>query len=193
MTIRPIASWGRSVLLQRAAEVEHPEAIGELILDMLDTLREAEGIGLAAPQIFESRRVLVALRVDLEGDHWAKPPLVLINPVLEFPDDAVSLGHEGCLSIPGMRGVVPRFDRVAYSGVGPGGEVIRGEARGLLARILQHEVDHLDGILYPMRLRSPGDMGFESAIAEQARADEQRMMLAHAETRDSREGDIVDG
>ena len=193
MTIRPIALWGRSVLLKRAAEVEHPEAIAELILDMLDTLRDAEGIGLAAPQIFVSLRVLVALRVDLEGDAWEAPPLVLINPVLEFPDDAVSLGHEGCLSIPGMRGAVLRYDRVTYSAIDPRGETIQGEARGLLARVLQHEVDHLDGILYPMRLRSPGDMGFESAIAEQARADEQSMLSARAETRDSREGDIVDG
>ncbi|MCB1885381.1 MAG: peptide deformylase [Geminicoccaceae bacterium] len=172
MTVLPILRWGDPLLLARAAEVADPTApeVAVLAADMAATMQEARGVGLAAPQVGVGLRLIVALDV---GDREAprdRAPLVLVNPVLEAVGDAVVEGMEGCLSIPGLRGVVPRFERVGWRGQGLDGRTIGGEAGGFLARILQHEVDHLDGVLYPMRLKSPAYMGFEPEFDRWMRA-----------------------
>ncbi len=158
MTLRKIALWGHPVLLEPAVAVDDAGApdVGALIDDMLATLDDIGGRGLAAPQVYDGRRVVLAQATR------AEPALVLVNPVLDLIGAADALGFEGCLSIPGLRGVVPRHARLTYRGLDRDGRPVGGEAEGMLARILQHEVDHLDGILYPMRLPSLAYMGFEA-------------------------------
>jgi peptide deformylase len=171
MAIRKIARMGHPVLLQRAAEVENPADVQDLIEDMAETLIDSGGIGLAAPQIHESLRViLVSVPAGRATDAEDETPITaLINPVLSPVGQDQEFGWEGCLSIPGLRGAVPRFSRVAFTALGPDGAPIQGEAHGLMARVLQHEVDHLDGILYPMRMRDHSQFGFDEEIGRYAR------------------------
>ena len=163
MTVLPIIRWGDPLLLARAREIPDPTApeVAALAADMAETMQGARGVGLAAPQVGVGARLILALDV---GDREAardRPPLVLVNPVLAAIGDAVVDGLEGCLSIPGLRGIVPRFAKVGWRAFDLDGRTVEGEAEGFLARILQHEVDHLEGVLYPMRLKSPAYMGFE--------------------------------
>jgi peptide deformylase len=156
MTLRKIARMGHPVLWQAATPLELPlpGSMQTLIDDMIATMRDAPGVGLAAPQVYESVRLIVALTE--RGPDVA--PLVLVNPVLEPDGDAVAYGIEGCLSIPEWQGLVPRWERVRYRGFDRDGRSVEGMAEGFAARVLQHEVDHLDGILYPMRLTDPRDL-----------------------------------
>ena len=155
MTLRKIAALGHPVLWARAAPVAPPfdETVQLLVDDMIATMRDAPGVGLAAPQVYESRRVIV-----VQPARAAAEPLVLINPTLEPMADEMVLGLEGCLSIPDWQGLVPRHRRVRFRGLDRAGRAIGGEAEDFFARVLQHEVDHLDGILYPMRLRDMRDL-----------------------------------
>jgi len=167
LTLRKIARLGHPVLLARAAAIDDPAdpALQALIDDMLETLADAGGVGLAAPQVHEARRVLVAVAdPEAEAPGTTAPPLVLVNPELVPEGRADVLGIEGCLSIPGLRGIVPRHARVGYRALDRHGRPIAGEARGRLARVLQHEVDHLDGILYTMRLEDMRDLAFDSEL-----------------------------
>ena len=137
-----------------------------LIEDMFDTMRAANGAGLAAPQIgVDLALVIFGSRQNPRyPDAPVVPETVLLNPRITPLDDAEEEGWEGCLSVPGMRGVVPRFARIRYSGFDPMGHRIEREADGFHARVVQHECDHLIGTLYPMRMRDFTRFGFTSVL-----------------------------
>ncbi len=170
MAIHKVLRMGHPLLNQRAAEVEafNTPELDALIGDMLDTMQAEDGAGLAAPQIGVSRRVVV-FGFDENPryrDAPAVPKTVLVNPRITPLDDAVEEGWEGCLSVPGMRGVVPRYRAIEYSGYDAKGEPVRVRAEGFHARVVQHECDHLDGILYPQRIRDFARFGFIDELAE---------------------------
>ncbi len=164
MTIQKIALMGQPVLRRPARPVTdfEDQELQHLIADMSDTMHEAPGVGLAAPQIFAGRRVIVFRVPSERGNGEAFPETVLINPELEPLDDRLSLGWEGCLSLPRLRGLVPRFRRIVYRGARPDGSAVEGEASGFLARVIQHEVDHLNGILYLDRVHDTRLICYES-------------------------------
>ena len=155
MAILKIARMGHPVLRRRADEVLDPTApeIRRLVADMLETLDDAGGAGLAAPQVHVPVRVVIfhvpAERADGDGP---VPLTALVNPAIEALGGEQTLGWEGRLSVPGLTGVVPRHARIRYRGWTPEGERIDREAGGFHARVVQHECDHLDGILYPQRM-----------------------------------------
>ncbi|HET6232777.1 MAG TPA: peptide deformylase [Longimicrobiaceae bacterium] len=139
-----IAELGEDVLRRRADEVPGPDAeLDRLIDDMFETMYDAGGIGLAAPQIGVSRRVIV---VDVKEE--GSEPFVLLNPRIVEKSERREKGEEGCLSIPGISGVVDRPAEIVVEGLDRAGKPVRMEAGELLARCLQHEVDHLDGVLF---------------------------------------------
>ena len=173
MAILKIARMGHPVLVARARAIEDPTAaeVRSLAADMIATMRDADGIGLAAPQVHVSKRLIVFLDASTREETAAaaaREPVVLVNPEIEPLDDgdggAMALGWEGCLSIPGLKGLVPRHARVRYRGLGLDGRPIEREAEGLHARVVQHEVDHLDGVLYPMRMPDLRLLTFESEM-----------------------------
>jgi peptide deformylase len=170
MALLKIARMGHPVLLARAEPVADPAAasVRRLAHDMVETMHDARGAGLAAPQVHVGLRMFV-YRVPAERsagpDDPPVPAQVLINPVITPVDDEMAMRLEGCLSIPGLRGAVPRHVRVRYSGFDGDGEPVSGEASGFLAVVLQHENDHLDGILYPMRMTDLTQFGFEDELA----------------------------
>lgn len=168
MTIREILKMGDPRLLRMAEPVrafDTPE-LHALIADMFDTMHAADGAGLAAPQIGENLQ-LVIYGFATNARYPDAPPVprtVLINPlVLPLGNDEEE-GWEGCLSVPGLRGLVPRFSRIRYRGVDPKGQPIEREAEGFHARVVQHEVDHLIGRLYPTRMRDLTQLGFTSVL-----------------------------
>ncbi|MBN9421517.1 MAG: peptide deformylase [Candidatus Accumulibacter sp. 66-26] len=162
--IRPVLRMGDPRLWQRARPVEQfaTPALRALVADMEETMRHLDGAGLAAPQIG------VGLRVVIFGfAHNARYPdadevpyTVLINPTLTPLSEETEDGWEGCLSVPGLRGVVPRWRRLRYTGFDAAGNPIDRSVEGFHARVVQHECDHLDGILYPMRMRDMSRFGF---------------------------------
>ncbi len=166
--IRPVLRMGDPRLLRRSRAVEKldtPELHG-LIGDMRDTMAHLSGAGLAAPQIGVDLRVVI-FGCDVNPrypDADAVPFTVLVNPQISplTPDEED--GWEGCLSVPGMRGVVPRWQAISYRGVDERGHEIVRRATGFHARVVQHECDHLDGILYPMRVRDFSRFGFIDAL-----------------------------
>ena len=170
MTILKIARMGHPVLLEKAAPVTDIAAVQGLIRDMRDTLVDSGGIGLAAPQVHESQRVILVSVPDhrREGDEPAMQITALINPELEPIGEEKVTGWEGCLSIPGLRGAVPRWSAVRFRALNAQGQPFEGEATGMMARVLQHEVDHLDGILYTMRMDDLTKIGFDEEIARYA-------------------------
>jgi peptide deformylase len=155
-------------LLLRAAELKKfgTAALDELLRDMFDTMHAAGGVGLAAPQIGESLRVVIFGFESCERypEAPAVPQTVLINPVLTPVGSEEEEGWEGCLSVPGLRGWVPRFRQLRYQGVDPSGAPIDRTVEGFHARVVQHEVDHLDGILYPQRIRDMTRFGFQDVL-----------------------------
>ena len=158
MAILKIARMGHPVLRQRAAEVADPTApeIKQLVADMEQTMRDAPGTGLAAPQVHVLLRVVIFEIGEARAERERTEPLpltVLINPVVEPLGDEGTLNWEGCLSVPGLMGMVPRYSRVRYRAVGLDGSPIDRAVEGFHARVVQHECDHLDGILYPQRMR----------------------------------------
>lgn len=168
MAIREVLRMGDERLLRRAEEVTDfgSPALLELLTDMRDTMQSLDGAGLAAPQIG------VNLRVVIFGVHAnprypdveTVPDTVLINPVITPLDEEVEDGWEGCLSLPGMRGMVPRNLNLRYEGFDEHGMLIDRTASGFHARVVQHECDHLDGILYPMRIRDFSKFGFTDVL-----------------------------
>jgi peptide deformylase len=155
-------------LLQRAREVEQlatPE-LHALVQDMLDTMQEMSGAGLAAPQIAVPLRVVIfgMERNPRYPDAEPVPFTVLINPQITPLDGELEEGWEGCLSVPGMRGLVPRYTRLRYRGVDQYGTPLDRSVSGFHARVVQHECDHLDGILYPMRIRDLRNFGFHEVL-----------------------------
>jgi peptide deformylase len=158
MSILKIARMGHPVLRRVADPVDDPTApdVAALVRDMIETLEDIGGVGLAAPQIHVSRRVIIfkvppERASDMAGD-GPEPMTALINPTIEPVGDALNLGWEGCLSIPGLRGAVPRFTTIRYRGFALDGSVIDRTAVGFHARVVQHEFDHLNGVLYPERM-----------------------------------------
>lgn len=165
--IRPVLRMGDARLLTPAAPVEHwgPELL-TLIDDMRDTMHSLSGAGLAAPQIGVGLRVVIfELRNNPRYPDVAPiPETILINPVLQPLDDEQIDGWEGCLSVPGMRGLVPRFRRLRYSAMDAYGQPIECEVSDFHARVVQHECDHLDGVLYPTRIRDLRYFGFSDVL-----------------------------
>jgi peptide deformylase len=158
MAILKIARMGHPVLRRVAAPVHDPTApaVQALVRDMIETLDDIAGAGLAAPQVHVPLRVVIftvpeARLTGREGD-TPLPLSVLVNPEIEPLGDEIELGWEGCLSVPGLRGAVPRAARIRYAGLTIEGERVERVAEGFHARVVQHECDHLDGILYPQRM-----------------------------------------
>jgi len=168
MTVRTILKMGDPRLLRIAPPVERfaTAALRELVADMFETMRSVNGAGLAAPQIGVDLQLVIFgfNRNDRYPDAPPVPETVLLNPVIEPIGDEVEEGWEGCLSVPGLRGVVPRFARIRYRGVDIEGRPLEREAEGFHARVVQHECDHLVGTLYPMRIRDFSRFGYTSVL-----------------------------
>ena len=162
--IRPVLRMGDPRLLQISSPVREfgTEELKNLLADMRDTMDHLNGAGLAAPQIGVGLRVVIfGVKSNPRYPDVAEvPDTVLINPELTPLGDELEEGWEGCLSVPGMRGVVPRVARLRYGGFDEQGRKFTREAQGFHARVVQHECDHLDGILYPMRIRDFSRFGF---------------------------------
>jgi peptide deformylase len=172
MAILKIARMGHPVLLQRCAPVADPAApeIRRLAADMVETMEDASGAGLAAPQVHVPLRLFVfrvnPARASGDAEDTAvMPHAVVINPEVELLGDDRRLRWEGCLSIPGLRAAVPRAWRIRYRGVDTEGRPVGGEVTGFHAGVVQHEFDHLDGVLYPMRMTDFSLFGFNEEIA----------------------------
>ncbi|HYD57508.1 MAG TPA: peptide deformylase [Burkholderiales bacterium] len=166
--IRPVLRMGDPRLLEVSAPVTRfgtPE-LKDLLQDMRETMAHLNGAGLAAPQIGVLQRVVIfgVASNPRYPDMEPVPDTVLINPVLTPLSDEEESGWEGCLSVPGMRGWVPRWKRLRYSGFDENGRPFTREAADFHARVVQHEVDHLDGILYPRRIRDLTKFGFNDAL-----------------------------
>jgi peptide deformylase len=176
MAILKIARMGHPVLTQPAVPIDDPGApeIRRLVADMIETMEDAGGVGLAAPQVHAGLRLFV-FRVPgerseaLPGD-VPSGNTVLINPTVELIGEERVLGWEGCLSIPGLRAAVPRAQTIRYSGVDCDGNVVTREVVGFHARVVQHEYDHLDGILYTMRLTDFRLFGFNEELTRAAQS-----------------------
>jgi peptide deformylase len=168
MTVREILKMGDARLLRVAPPVLHfdtPE-LHALIADMFDTMEAARGAGLAAPQIGVDLQLVIFgfTRNERYPEAPPVPKTVLINPVITPLGDEQVDGWEGCLSVPGLRGVVPRFARIRYSGFDPQGRPIEREADGFHARVVQHECDHLIGRLYPTRMADLTKFGYTEVL-----------------------------
>jgi peptide deformylase len=161
---------GEPLLREVAAPVvRFDEELAALVTDMDDTMRSLSGAGLAAPQIGVSLRVVIfELKDNPRYPHIKPVPYtVLVNPVLTTLDETEEEGWEGCLSVPGLRGLVPRVRRLRYRGFDASGAPIDRTVEGFHARVVQHEVDHLEGILFPQRVRDLRNFGFEEVLAGQ--------------------------
>jgi peptide deformylase len=164
--IREVLRMGDPRLWQKSLPVTDFHDLGDLLRDMRDTMAHLNGAGLAAPQIgVQLRLVIFGVTANPRyPDIEPVPDTVLVNPVLTPLAPEMEEGWEGCLSVPGMRGWVPRFRRLRYSGFDEKGQRFEREVEGFHARVVQHEVDHLDGILYPMRIRDFTRFGFNEAL-----------------------------
>ena len=169
MAVREILKMGDARLLRIAEPVREfgTPALHALLQDMHDTMQAANGAGLAAPQIGVNLQLVVFGSGEINPRYPDAPPVprtVLLNPVITPLSDEEEEGWEGCLSVPGLRGVVPRWRRIRYSGVDVDGRPIEREAEGFHARVVQHECDHLIGKLYPMRVRDFSRFGFTEVL-----------------------------
>ncbi len=168
MAVREVLRMGHPVLRERAKPVEElgTRELLELVGDMKETMAAKNGAGLAAPQIGVSRRVVI-FGVDQNPrypDAEAVPFTVLVNPKIVLLTREVEEGWEGCLSVPGIRGLVPRYTKLRYSGFDEHGNAVERVAEGFHARVVQHECDHLDGILYPQRMTDLSKLGFNEEL-----------------------------
>ncbi|NOY73578.1 MAG: peptide deformylase [Gammaproteobacteria bacterium] len=164
MAVKTVLRMGHIDLWQRATEVEKPfdNALHLLVQDLIDTMIDYDGVGLAAPQIGVLKRVVVfgVEKCDRYPDVEPIPRTILINPVISTIDELMEEGWEACLSVPGMRGQVPRYKTIQYSGYDETGAKISRIVEGFHARVVQHEVDHLDGIIYPLKITNLHNFGF---------------------------------
>lgn len=170
MAIKPVLKMGDPRLLEVSAPVETIDAttLAPLLEDMWDTMQAEQGAGLAAPQIGVMQRVVI-FGYQTNPRYPDAPPVpetVLINPEITPLGDAIESGWEGCLSVPGMRGLVKRHRDIHYCGYDPDGNRIERDASGFHARVVQHECDHLDGILYPFRLHDSRQFGYLDTLLE---------------------------
>lgn len=170
MAVQEVIKMGHPLLLARAKEVEEfaTAELEQLITDMQETMAALNGVGLAAPQIAVSLRIVIFGISDNPRYPGADsvPETVLINPEISIIGTERDSAWEGCLSIPHMRGLVPRYTSIRYRGYDVQGNLIEREAHGFHARVVQHEVDHLDGVLYPFRIEDMKDFGFEDALLQ---------------------------
>lgn len=185
MTLLKIARMGHPVLLQPARAVADPgaESVRALVGDMVETMEDAAGVGLAAPQVHEAKRIIIFKSPRERGEEGAaetdfSPLTALVNPEFEALADEMALGWEGCLSIPGITGAVPRYTRIVYRGYLPNGQPVEREATNFHARVVQHEIDHLDGVLFPMRMTDLSLLTFN---------DELRHFMEYAQARTAAE------
>ena len=167
MSILKIAKIGHPVLLKKSNEIKDfgSDSLKKIIYDMSETMIDYSGIGLAAPQVHLSKRIIIFRNPDIEEKEKIQIT-PLINPVYEPVSEEKDDDWEGCLSIPGMQGLVSRYKKITYSGYDLNGDSIKNTAEGLHARVVQHEIDHLDGILYTERLANKKAFGFEKEIIE---------------------------
>ncbi len=174
MTAQQIVRMGAPVLSRRADDIPDPasEEIAALAEDMAQSMAAAGGVGLAAPQIGISKRIIVfkvpGERATAAANDGPLELQVLINPEIEPLSGEMELGWEGCLSIPGLKGEVPRYRKIAYRGFDLQGEKVLRQAEGFHARVVQHEVDHLDGILYPERMTDMRRFGYGEELLQAA-------------------------
>jgi peptide deformylase len=171
MTVRRVLKMGDPLLYRKAEPAKgfNTPELDALVADMFDTMAALNGAGLAAPQIGVSQRVVI-FSVESNPrypDVESVPTTVLINPILTPIGDEMEEGWEGCLSVPGLRGLVTRHRSLRYTGFDQHGTPIDRMVSGFHARVVQHECDHLDGILYPMRLRDIRLLGFEDALFQE--------------------------
>ena len=168
MAVLKIAKMGHPVLSSVAERVDDPtdSEIHRLVADMIDTMHDAPGIGLAAPQVHVPLRIVVFYVPEERGGDDGVPLTVLINPEIEPIGEDKNEAVEGCLSLPLMAGRVKRFSHIRYSAQTLDGSKIEREARDFHARVVQHECDHLDGILYPMRMPDMSCFGFENELSQ---------------------------
>ncbi len=172
MAIKQVLRMGEPLLLQKALPVSQFDTseLRALIQDMEDTMLDMNGAGIAAPQIGVSLRVVIFGQRDttLKNPRYADandvPYTILINPILNFIGSDIEDGWEGCLSVPGLRGMVQRYKRLHYKGYDQFGNVIDRLVSGFHARVVQHECDHLDGILYPMRIKDLSQFGYTNVL-----------------------------
>jgi peptide deformylase len=170
MAILKIARMGHPILLRKSDPVADPGApeIRRLVDDMMETMEDAPGVGLAAPQVYQPLRLFVFRvpggRESSDPDDTTLDNTVLINPTVELIGEERAMAWEGCLSIPGLRAAVPRATRIRYSGLDCDGVLTQREVSGFHARIVQHEYDHLDGILYTMRMTDFRYFGFTDEL-----------------------------
>lgn len=170
MAILKIARMGHPILNRKAEAVGEPRAaeVRRLVADMIETMLDAGGVGLAAPQVHVPWRIFVFRippeRAGAAGQDGTVPITTVINPEVEFLGEERVLSWEGCLSIPGLRAAVPRFARIRYAGIDCEGRVVGAVASGFHAAVVQHEYDHLDGILYPMRMQDFSKFGFTEEL-----------------------------
>lgn len=172
MAVRTVLRMGDPRLLEKAQSVicfDTPE-LNSLLADMRDTMAALDGAGLAAPQIGIPLRVVIfwVQSNPRYPDAEEVPDTILINPVITPIGDAMDEAWEGCLSVPGMRGLVPRHKRVHYQGFDASGNTIDRTVDGFHAKVVQHECDHLEGILYPMRIRDMRKFGFTEVLFPRA-------------------------
>jgi len=168
MAVQQVIRMGHPLLLERSKEVENIKSaeLHSLIANMKETMAALNGAGLAAPQIAVNLRVVI---FGISGnprypDVETVPETVLINPEITIIGTDRDFAWEGCLSIPHMRGLVPRYSAIRYRGYDENAQLIEREAHGFHARVVQHEVDHLDGVLYPARIENMKDFGFEDEL-----------------------------
>ncbi|MDJ0948926.1 MAG: peptide deformylase [Alphaproteobacteria bacterium] len=184
MAILKIARMGHPILRARAEEISDPssEEVRRLVEDMVETLEDAKGAGLAAPQVHVPKRlVLFSVPQDRTTEAEDDPPQVLqvlINPVVEPIGEDREVGWEACLSVPGMIGAVPRYARIRYRGLTLDGSPVDRTVSGFHARVVQHECDHLDGILYPMRMTDMSLFGFVEEMSRLAAESEEEIEAA---------------
>ena len=167
MSILKIAKIGHPVLLKKCAHIQEfsTTALRKTIYDMSETMVDYNGIGLAAPQVHISKRIIIFRNPDIKDNEKIKISPI-INPSFEPLSEEKENDWEGCLSIPGMQGLVRRFKKIIYSGYDMDGKKVENEAEGLHARVVQHEIDHLDGVLYTERLADNKAFGFEKEIVK---------------------------
>ena len=167
MSILKIAKMGHPVLLKKSNEIKEfsTDLLKRIVYDMSETMIDYSGIGLAAPQVHLSMRVIVFRNPDIDDQDKIKVT-PLINPVFSPIGEEKENDWEGCLSIPGMQGLVTRYKKISYHGFDLDGNKIENQAEGLHARVVQHEIDHLNGVLYTDRLADKKAFGFEKEIIE---------------------------
>lgn len=171
MAARKVLRMGHPLLLEKSHEIKEfsTKELHNLIQDLRDTMRAEEGAGIAAPQIGVLLRVVI-FGVDKNNSRYPGrgdvPETVLINPLITPIGNDLENGWEGCLSVPGMRGLVSRYKQIRYRGFDENGQLIDREVDGFHARVVQHECDHLDGILYPMRVKNMREFGFKEELKD---------------------------